>query len=74
MKLEGVLWIAYLIGEGALVLKSYIGEINEKEEKYPLRFVSQKESIWMIARAYFKLLMIYLTQKGIKFEAAATKE
>lgn len=66
--------VAYLIGGGALVLKPYIEELNAKEEKYPMRFVSHKESIWIIARAYYKLLIIYLNQKGINVEAAASHE
>ncbi|MFC4767145.1 hypothetical protein [Effusibacillus consociatus] len=58
--------VAYQIGGGSLLLKPYLETINQQEEGYPLRFVSSKESIWMIARAYFKLLTIYLKYKGLQ--------
>ncbi|MFC4766544.1 hypothetical protein [Effusibacillus consociatus] len=45
-------------------------KINEQEEGYPLRFVNAKESVWMIARAYYKLLSIYLRNKGLQPEEA----
>lgn len=55
--------VAYQIGGGALILKPYIEEINKKQKDYPLRFVEAKDSVWMIARAYFKLLNFHLSQK-----------
>ncbi|MBE7901107.1 ParM/StbA family protein (plasmid) [Paenibacillus polymyxa] len=67
--------LAYQIGGGAVVLKNALTEINNKENQYPFRFVSAKESVWMIARAYFKILLMYLDEKGITItEAAATAE
>ena len=62
---------SYLIGGGALIIKPYIEQLNEKGNQYPLRFLSQKESVWIIARAYFKLLLIYMNEKGIKVAAPA---
>ncbi len=67
--------MAYQIGGGSLVLKPYLTEINQDDKNYPLRFVSESDSVWMIARAYFKILLMYLQSKGISAEsAAATKE
>ncbi len=60
--------VSYQIGGGSLLLKPYLEKINEQEEGYPLRFVGPKESVWMIARAYFKLLTIYLQMKGLQPE------
>lgn len=67
--------LSYQIGGGSLVLKKYLAEINQNDKNYPLRFVKQDDSIWMIARAYFKILLMYLQSKGISIqEAATTKE
>lgn len=67
--------MAYQIGGGSLVLKPYLTEINQADKNYPLRFVSESDSIWMIARAYFKILLMYLQSKGIAAQSAApTKE
>lgn len=67
--------MAYQIGGGSLVLKPYLTEINQADKNYPLRFVTESDSIWMIARAYYKILLMYLQSKGISVEsAAATKE
>ncbi|WP_310828745.1 ParM/StbA family protein [Paenibacillus pedocola] len=56
--------VSYQIGGGALLLKPYLEAINEQEDNYPLRFVGAKDSIWMIARAYYKLLTVYLQYKN----------
>jgi plasmid segregation protein ParM len=67
--------LAYQIGGGSLVLKPYLTELNQADKNYPLRFASEDDSIWMIARAYFKILLMYLQSKGISTKsAAATKE
>lgn len=63
--------VSYQIGGGSLLLKPYLEKMNEQEENYPLRFVHPKESIWMIARAYFKLLTIYLRQREVQPEEVA---
>jgi plasmid segregation protein ParM len=65
---------AYYIGGGATTLKPYIEAMNTNEEELPIKFVDSKASIWMIARAYYKVLMIYVAQKGIELEVAADKE
>jgi plasmid segregation protein ParM len=61
--------VSYQIGGGALLLKPYLEKINELEEGYPIRFVGAKDSIWMIARAYYKLLTVYLHYKNVQMTA-----
>ncbi|QWU15410.1 plasmid segregation protein ParM [Paenibacillus sophorae] len=61
--------VSYQIGGGSLLLKPYLEKINEQEEGYPLRFVGAKDSIWMIARAYYKLLAVYLQYKNEQVSA-----
>ncbi|ERI10829.1 hypothetical protein HMPREF0083_01085 [Aneurinibacillus aneurinilyticus ATCC 12856] len=60
--------LSYQIGGGALILKEYMEKLNEQDKNFPLRFVGKKDSVWMIARAYFKLLRIYVKRKGIDVE------
>ena len=62
--------LAYQIGGGAVVLRSYLQAINEKSDNYPLRFLKVEDSIWMIARAYFKILVMYCQSKGINVKEA----
>ncbi len=52
--------VSYQIGGGAILLKEYIEEINNssKGKGYPLRFVNAEDSLWMIARAYYKLALL----------------
>lgn len=56
--------VAYLIGGGAVILKPYLEKLNQAQDRFPLRFVESRESVWMIARAYYKLLEIYLAQQN----------
>ncbi|MCM3413216.1 ParM/StbA family protein [Metabacillus litoralis] len=80
-KLIQDLWISvpdirlgYQIGGGAVVLRPYLQKINEAGQQFPLRFVKPDDSVWMIARAYFKILIIYCETKKIDIkEAIAAK-
>ena len=66
--------LAYQIGGGALVLRPYLTRLNQADKNYPLRFVSKEDSIWMISRAYFKILLMYCDSKSINTkELVATK-
>ncbi|MFT9488300.1 MAG: hypothetical protein ACH0QD_13180 [Tepidibacillus sp.] len=47
--------VAYIIGGGGSLLKPYLEQLNEKEG-YPIRFIEAKDSIWMNAKSYFKLI------------------
>lgn len=49
--------ICYFVGGGANVLKCYLKAINDKMDGYNIEFFeNEKESIWMMANAYFKLI------------------
>lgn len=67
---------AYQIGGGSLVLRDHLNKINQNDMNFPLRFVSTEDSVWMIARAYFKILYIFLASKGITINepTASAKE
>ena len=56
---------AYNIGGGSAVLKKYLIDINKEDAKFPFEFPKIEDSIWMIARAYFKILTLYCQKKGI---------
>lgn len=56
---------AVLIGGGSVILRPYLEQINLQADQLPLRFLGVHESIWMISNAYFKLLALYLAQKGL---------
>ncbi|MGZ4160282.1 MAG: Alp7A family actin-like protein [Neobacillus sp.] len=49
--------ICYFVGGGANVLKEYIKTLNNNLEGYNIEFFEdEKESIWMMANAYYKLI------------------
>src|SRR5690606_37703890 len=50
--------ICYFVGGGANVLKEYIKTLNNNLDGYNIDFFEdEKESIWMMANAYYKLIM-----------------
>ena len=52
--------ICYFVGGGANVLKEYIKTINNNLDGYNIDFFeNEKESIWMMANAYYKLIKDY---------------
>jgi plasmid segregation protein ParM len=56
------------IGGGAMILREYMEELN-KEKQYPLVFIetqNEDEAMWMIARAYWKALQLYVKHKNLK--------
>ncbi|MCA1061051.1 ParM/StbA family protein [Rossellomorea aquimaris] len=58
--------ICYFIGGGSSVLKEYIKTLNNNLDGYNIDFFEdEKESIWMMANAYYKLIADFLrkTQK-----------
>ena len=65
---------SYQIGGGSLILRPYLKEINEREHKFALRFLKKEESIWMIARAYLKILMVWSANQGIETPLLATNK
>ncbi|WLR55186.1 ParM/StbA family protein [Mesobacillus subterraneus] len=53
--------ICYFVGGGATVLKDYIKTLNNNLDGYNIEFFEdEKESIWMMTNAYYKLIMDYV--------------
>ncbi|MBY0123354.1 ParM/StbA family protein [Bacillus sp. S/N-304-OC-R1] len=53
--------ICYFVGGGANVLKEYIKALNNNLDGYNIDFFEdEKESIWMMANAYYKLIKDYV--------------
>ncbi|WML50402.1 ParM/StbA family protein [Neobacillus sp. PS3-34] len=53
--------ICYFVGGGATVLKEYIKALNNKLDGYNIEFFEdEKESIWMMANAYYKLIIDFV--------------
>ncbi|NEU30516.1 ParM/StbA family protein [bacterium LRH843] len=49
--------ICYFIGGGSIVLKDYLKALNNSLDGYNIDFFEdEKESIWMMANAYYKLI------------------
>lgn len=66
--------MSYQIGGGAVVLRPYLQAINESDSNYPLRFVKAEDSVWMIARAYFKILLMFCDAKSIDVKETVTSK
>lgn len=53
--------ICYFVGGGSAVLKEYIKSLNNNLDGYNIDFFEdEKESIWMMANAYYKLVADHL--------------
>ncbi|MEH7382064.1 ParM/StbA family protein [Bacillus sp. JJ1533] len=53
--------ICYFVGGGSIVLKEYIKTLNNNLDGYNIEFFEdEKESIWMMANAYYKLITDYV--------------
>ncbi|MGG3561510.1 ParM/StbA family protein [Neobacillus rhizosphaerae] len=65
--------ICYFVGGGANVLKEYLKTLNNNLDGYNIDFFEdEKESIWMMANAYYKLIMDYV-RKTEKQQATPDK-
>lgn len=52
--------ICYFVGGGSIVLKEYLININNSLDGYNIAFFEdEKESIWMMAYAYYKLISAF---------------
>ncbi|MDT8860389.1 ParM/StbA family protein [Alkalihalobacillus sp. MEB130] len=52
--------ICYFVGGGAMVLKDYLKTLNNNLDGYNIGFFEdEKESIWMMANAYYKLISAF---------------
>ncbi|SDM99130.1 ParM/StbA family protein [Bacillus sp. OK048] len=66
--------ICYFVGGGATVLKDYLKTLNNNLDGYNIDFFEdEKESIWMMANAYYKLITDYV-KKAEKQSAEQTKK
>ncbi|MFD1705195.1 hypothetical protein ACFSCZ_00325 [Siminovitchia sediminis] len=69
--------IAYFIGGGSIVLKEYLKGLNNSLDGYNIDFFEdEKESVWMMANAYYKLIADFArkNQKEAKPEAKAEEK
>jgi plasmid segregation protein ParM len=67
--------ICYFVGGGAIVLKDYLKTLNNNLDGYNIDFFEdEKESIWMMANAYYKLITDFVrkNQKEIQKEEQKT--
>lgn len=49
--------ICYFVGGGSIVLKDYLKTLNQNFDGYNIDFFEdEKESVWMMANAYYKLI------------------
>ncbi|OLO42182.1 hypothetical protein BTR23_02880 [Alkalihalophilus pseudofirmus] len=57
--------ICYFVGGGAMVLKEYIKTLNNNLDGYNIEFFEdEKESIWMMANAYYKLISDFVRKNN----------
>jgi plasmid segregation protein ParM len=66
--------ICYFVGGGSMVLKEYLKTLNNNLDGYNIEFFEdEKESIWMMANAYYKLISDFV-RKTEKANNKAAKE
>lgn len=66
--------ICYFVGGGAIVLKDYLKKLNNNLDGYNIDFFEdEKESIWMMANAYYKLISDF-ARKNAKQEQIQSKK
>lgn len=61
----GDLHTIYNVGGSSAITKSFLEDINKRENNFEMNFLETEDSIWSIAKAYYKLLLIIAEQKGI---------
>ncbi|PLS18428.1 hypothetical protein CVD28_07120 [Bacillus sp. M6-12] len=67
--------ICYFVGGGAIVLKEYLKTLNNNLDGYNIDFFEdEKESIWMMANAYYKLISDFTRRTSGETAKAANKE
>lgn len=66
--------ICYFVGGGSMVLKEYLKTINNNLDGYNIDFFEdEKESIWMMANAYYKLISAFDKKNNKQVEKEAEK-
>lgn len=66
--------ICYFVGGGSIVLKDYLKTLNQNYDGYNIDFFEdEKESIWMMSNAYYKLISEFIRREesGAKKKAVA---
>lgn len=59
--------ICYFVGGGSMVLKEYLKTLNNNLDGYNIAFFEdERESIWMMANAYYKLISAFEKQSSAK--------
>lgn len=59
--------ICYFVGGGSIILKDYLKTLNNNLDGYNIDFFEdEKESIWMMANAYYKLIKDYVRKSEKK--------
>ncbi|GAE94710.1 hypothetical protein JCM21714_3892 [Gracilibacillus boraciitolerans JCM 21714] len=67
--------ICYFVGGGSNVLKEYLKTLNNNLDGYNIEFFEdEKESIWMMANAYYKLIAEYLKKSEKKEEKKVSQQ
>lgn len=67
--------ICYFVGGGSMVLKEYIKTLNNNLDGYNIEFFEdEKESIWMMANAYYKLLSDFVRKNEKEENKAKEKQ
>ncbi|MDQ0215338.1 plasmid segregation protein ParM [Oikeobacillus pervagus] len=67
--------ICYFVGGGSIVLKEYLKTINNKLDGYNIDFFEdEKESIWMMANAYYKLISDFIRKQNKSAKREAEKK
>jgi plasmid segregation protein ParM len=65
--------ICYFVGGGSLVLKDYIKALNNSLDGYNIEFFEdEKESIWMMANAYYKLINEFVRKNNKEIKGKGT--
>ncbi|WP_421382384.1 hypothetical protein ACOJQI_22600 [Bacillus salacetis] len=67
--------ICYFVGGGSAVLKEYIKTLNNNLDGYNIEFFEdEKESIWMMANAYYKLISDFVQSNEKKKKESGPKK
>ncbi|MCM3719560.1 ParM/StbA family protein [Fictibacillus phosphorivorans] len=67
--------ICYFVGGGSAVLKDYIKTLNNNLDGYNIDFFEdEKESIWMMANAYYKLISDHIKRTTKEEQKSEDKE
>ncbi|WP_141992367.1 ParM/StbA family protein [Bacillus sp. B4EP4a] len=59
--------ICYFVGGGSIVLKDYLKTLNQNFDGYNIDFFEdERESVWMMANAYYKLISDFNRRRNTK--------